>query len=406
MNRAKGIGPVARISSRMRSRSAASSPTSLRSVGGSRRSPGRMSSITTASSRRRPSARRRPGPTSVCPPSRTGIGASAAARVSACSHGSSIRSWSRRSEAWRSSADGQRPSSAPRRWARSTRLSMMAASPRCARCSPSDDGPSRSSRAPSTLAAGRWPGWLVRIPRSSMMARVRAAPDRSSHASAPGEVRPATTTSAAPSATTPRIADEPRLDALAFGGGQPAGPSIAEEHEVERPVDVDAQPPSLAKVDDRHARDLVEPARQHVVARADPGGRRGRRGRGRWPRCRPSSGCSRARPVDPRRRPRRRIDGLPRSGAGPRPSPGRRARPIRRHRAGPGAGRRRACRPGDRRAPGRAQRPRRGTRLDAVPRGRPGRRPRHGRAVRRRVPASGWRIATDTSVRGGASTAG
>ena len=99
-----------------------------------------------------------------------------------------------------------------------------------------------------------------------MMARVRAAPDRSSHASAPGEVRPATTTSAAPSATTLRIADEPRLDALAVGGGQPAGPSVAEEHEVERAVDVDAQPPSLAKVGDRHARDLVEPARQHVVA--------------------------------------------------------------------------------------------------------------------------------------------
>ena len=56
-------------------------------------------------------------------------------------------------------------------------------------------------------------------------------------------------------------------DALAFRGGQPAGPSIAEEHKVERPVDVDAQPPSPAKVDDRHARDLVEPARQHVVAR-------------------------------------------------------------------------------------------------------------------------------------------
>ena len=42
-------------------------------------------------------ARRSPGPTSVCPPSRTGIGASAAAVVSSRSHGSAIRSWSSRS---------------------------------------------------------------------------------------------------------------------------------------------------------------------------------------------------------------------------------------------------------------------------------------------------------------------
>ena len=390
MNRAKGIGPVARISSRMRSRSAASSPTSLRSVGGSRRSPGRMSSITTVSSRRSGrSASRRPGPTSVCPPSRTGIGASAAARVSACSHGSAMRSWSRRSEAWRSSADGQRPSSAPRRWARSTRLSMMAASPRRARCSPSDDGPSRSSRAPSTLAAGRWPDWLVRIPRSSMMARVRAAPDRSSHASAAGEVRPATTTSAAPSATTLRIADEPRLDALAVGGGQPAGPSVAEEHEVERPVDVDAQPPSLAQVGDRHARDLVEPARQHVVARqireagegvagAGDGHDVGRvavvrerarsiRGGGR------DEGSTVCRAQE-RDRARAQDDEPARSGVIEQaPEPGAEGRVVRG--------------PGERR--GRGQRPRRGTRLDAVPRGRPGRRPRRGRAARRRVPPPG-----------------
>ena len=118
---------------------------------------------------------------------------------------------------------GGRPARArrrPRRWASSTRLSMMAASPRRARCSPSDDGPSRSSRAPSTLAAGRWPGWLVRMPRSSMMARVRAAPDRSSHASAAGRGPAGDDDLGGAVGDDAPDRDEPRLDALAVGGGR------------------------------------------------------------------------------------------------------------------------------------------------------------------------------------------
>ena len=50
----------------------------------------------------------RPGPTRLWPPSRIGIGASRADRVSALSHGSRTRSGSRRSEANRSSGLGQR----------------------------------------------------------------------------------------------------------------------------------------------------------------------------------------------------------------------------------------------------------------------------------------------------------
>ena len=61
-----------------------------------------------------------------------------------------------RSEAKRSSAAASRASSAPRRWARRTRVSTIARVARAGpACSPSDAGPSRSSSAPSTDAGGR-----------------------------------------------------------------------------------------------------------------------------------------------------------------------------------------------------------------------------------------------------------
>ena len=57
-------------------------------------------------------------------------------------------------------------------------------------------------------------------------------------------------------------------------------PSTAEEHEVERAVDVDAETPPAAAVVDRQAGDLLEPARQRVI-----GGQVGHVGEGRAGAC-------------------------------------------------------------------------------------------------------------------------
>ena len=79
--------------------------------------------------------------------------ASRAAAVSSRSHGSAIRSGSSRSDANRSSAAGQPRSSAPRRWASNTRVSISAPSPSCRDAArPSDSGPARSSASPRTDA--------------------------------------------------------------------------------------------------------------------------------------------------------------------------------------------------------------------------------------------------------------
>ncbi len=71
MNRANVIGPSRRISSRMRSASGSSCPTDARSGGGTRRRPGSGPCQVHV----RPMMSRGPGPTSVCPPRRIGIGA-------------------------------------------------------------------------------------------------------------------------------------------------------------------------------------------------------------------------------------------------------------------------------------------------------------------------------------------
>ena len=205
MKRANVIGPAASISARIRAARASFSPTSSRSIGGSRRRPA-LRSIGSFASRRR-----RPGPTSVCPPSATGIRAAAADAVSSRSHGSATRSGSSRSDAKRSSAVGQSRSSTPNRWARSTRVSTTAASPSRSRWLPRDAGPSRSRSRPSTDAGprpdpARSPAWArtlaARMPRSSTSARTRAWAAVSSQRRVAADVRPATTSSARRSAAT------------------------------------------------------------------------------------------------------------------------------------------------------------------------------------------------------------
>ena len=196
---------------------------------------------------------------------RPGSAASRAAAVSSRSHGSAMDAGRSRSDAKRSSVDGQRAASPACRWASRTRLSMRAASPRPASTSPRAPGPRSSRSDPRTLRGGRWPGGAVRIPRSSTSARVRAAPARSTQRRTPGDVRPATSSSAAGSATTARSARQPVADDGRGVGGQGGGPAATEEDEVERAVDVDAEPPAPAPVLDRDAARL-EPARQAVVA--------------------------------------------------------------------------------------------------------------------------------------------
>ena len=343
MNRANVIGPSRSISARIRATSASSWPTASRSGTGSRRRPG----VTSIAHRRGgPSTTSRtPGPTSVWPPSRIGIGAAAADTVSSRSHGSATASASSRSEAKRSSADGQPASSAPSRCASRTRLSTIAASAKRARCvaerpravaveeEPEDrgrrrpgaatGGPPRSGRADrspgpgATLPEGRAPRPRrgraprrgARASRASRQtfARRRAAPpaDRSRpRGRRPVDLRP------------PR---SPRRRHVSSAGRQP------EQDQVERTVEIEPEPPAPPQVIDPVAGDLLEPAWQRVVA-GQIRDRRAASRPARSPRRPPSSGCWRAPPGRRRRRPRRTLGGRPPSPAGSRPSRGRPAR--------------------------------------------------------------------------------
>ena len=295
----------------MRSTSAASSPTSRGPVAGTRRRPGRQ----VHAPARRPAAG--PGPTSVWPPSTTGIGARRPRRVSARSHGSAIRSRSSRSEAKRSSAAGQRRSSAPSRWASRTRVSTMAASPSRARWSPNDSGPSRSSSAPRTDAAGRWSVGLARAQAALLDERPRP---RGRCPLQPGQRRrgrPAGDSTSARGSRRP--AGRPRVGS---GARRPRSPRprrpSAEQHQVERAVDVDAEAPAaLAGPRPRSRR--ARPASAAARCRRAGRGWLGQPGRARrWRRCPPRSGCWRAparlrwrpprrRPADRRRRQRDRA---------------------------------------------------------------------------------------------------
>ena len=294
---------------------------------------GRPSGRLTASARG-PTASRRPGPTSECPRAGRGSRRSAAAAVSSRSHGSAIRSCSRRSDANRSSGAGQRRSSAPE--------SVRQQDPRV------DDGrvgePARrltrgrtgrpapaAGRGPMPAAAGRRRSCAGRVPRRAPGSATRsAAPASAASSTTSGPPRAAPPVGSA-ATTTGRASSRARTRAAGPGPIQPR-PRAAEQQEIERAVDIDTEPPASPQVRDGDAgRSRPASAAGHCRSRG-PAGPGARLPPGRSRRRRPSSGRSRAPPAPPRLRPRRGRDGRRPSPAGWRPSPGRRGR-RRRHSA-------------------------------------------------------------------------
>ena len=119
-------------------------------------------------------------------------------------------------------------------------------------------------RGRSAAAAGRRSPCAARAPRRWPASA--PAIRRSSQASPEADVRPATISSARGSAATARTAARrsvTRSADLRRGRARHA----AEQDEVQRPVDVDAQPPAPAQVGHLVAGDLRQPARQGVVGR-------------------------------------------------------------------------------------------------------------------------------------------
>ena len=183
MNRANVIGPSRAISAWIRATRSASSPTASRSGCGVApqarrgvhhvRPPGRP-----------PMTSRTPGPTSVWPPSRIGIGAAAADVVSSAQP--RIGDRARRAAGPMRSGPRRRASGSRRRRAGGRGAPGCRRSPRrdsCARWLPSDPGPSRSISAPRTEAGGRWPATLR--PQAALFDQ-RAGPRRR-RALQPGE---------------------------------------------------------------------------------------------------------------------------------------------------------------------------------------------------------------------------
>ena len=147
-------------------------------------------------------------------------------------------------------------------------------------------------RGRTPAAAGRRRPCAGRAPRRAT--RVRDAVAVSSQAMVVADVRPATSSSAADPQRRPGSPPSRRWTASRSAGVRCRAQRAAEQDEVERGVDVDAEPPDAAPIVDRHAR-FGQPAGQRRCrcrGRAGPPGRGARR---RWPGCRPSSGCWRGR---------------------------------------------------------------------------------------------------------------
>ena len=148
MNRAKVSGPDPAISARICSSRAGSPSVGSGSGGGAAPEAGLERSIRVirrppGGSRARRASGHRAGSGSARP---------APSWSARASHGSLRSSGRRRSEAKRSSAAGQRASSAPSRWASRTRVSTSAPSPNSASRAPSAAGPSRSRIEPEERA--------------------------------------------------------------------------------------------------------------------------------------------------------------------------------------------------------------------------------------------------------------
>ena len=247
-----------------------------------------------------------------------------------CSHGSRTRSGRRRSEANRSSGLGQADSSAPSRWARSTRLSTRAASPSSASRAPSASGPSRSRRRPRTERGGRGfapdrrerePGagaqapFLDERPNATGGVPLEPAQGRGARAAGDDELGPAVGSD--PRDGRPALADGDREV-----GGEPARPRSARRR-------AGCRGPSGAATDAAGRPRPNRPApRASGRARCRPAGRGwpGARRRGRSRSRRPSSGCWRGLRASRRRRRGRTPDGRPAWPAGGTRSPARPAR--------------------------------------------------------------------------------
>ena len=267
MNRAKGIGPVApdlvadalgerrrprrpsvEVGRRLASQADGSGPSSAPTRPTSR-IPGPDERV--AAEQHRDRGGRRP------PPS----GRAATGRRSGRGAGGPTRSGPR--------APAMLASSAPRRWARSTRVSMIAASASAAEVRPERRRAVAVEQRPEDRGGRPLPGHAASAGPAPRRARASARPSGArASASVAADVRPATSSSRPASAATPRIASirdrhGPRSIARC---GAPRRPGDAGQHEVERAVEVDREAPAAAQVGDRVAGVLGEPAGQGVVA--------------------------------------------------------------------------------------------------------------------------------------------
>ena len=384
-----------------------------RSVGGSRRSPARRSSITAVSSRRpaerEPQARADQRVTTEQDRDR-GVRGRARQRRAATDRRS--RSGSSRSEAKRSSADGQRCSSAPSRWASRTRRvdEGGVAEARQVRPRATPVRPDRAGAARGRYAARRWPGGArahARVPRrgpasarrrplqpaqrpAATSARRRATSARGVGDDARGRREPRSRRARGRAAVRPPDHGSP-------SSTRSSGPSMSTPSRQRRRRSATGTPAtSSSQRGSALSRGEVGQAGEDVAGAGD-GDDVGR-----------VAVVRERAPVGPRRRPRRRLDGRPRSASGTAPEP--------RTTSPPGAGvieqapeprAERVCRPGGpatTRAPGAPAA--RNPRSVALRETRPGVEPR----PRSSGPASGSRLRVEDRNghvgRGSASTAG
>ena len=276
MNRANGIGPSRRISSRIARDEVRVAPGERpESAGTSRRSsaPDAVLGPSLIGAGRGPAGR--PGPTRVWPPSTTGIGRVAAGLVSVAQP--RVADPFGKQQVGREAVLGRGPAglSAPRRWASRTRLSTRAASPRRARCCRAPRA-RRVEEQAEHRRGRRWPSTRrrCRSPRSSTRARVRDAVALRARRASPREARPATTSSACESETVARTPATPARP-LAY---PPAATSSRPTAEQDESSGESMSTPSRHRPR-RSSTSTPATSRASAAGRCRPAGPEGRRGR-------------------------------------------------------------------------------------------------------------------------------
>ena len=274
-----------------------------------------------------PTTSRSPGPTSVWPPSRIGIGRRGGGRASASrSHGSAIRVGEQ--QVRREAVLGGRPARLVRaraggRAGPACRRSRRRRS--AARWSPERARPVAVEQRARARDAGRP---LARpAPRAEGRAPRQRARARRRRALEPGERRRRTSgrrRGARPRGSRGHGADGRRAAVRdgARGRRRSRPPTAAEQDEVERAVEVDRQPPAAAQVGRPRSRrpppsqrgSALSAGRSGTSPRTSSSARRSRRRR-------PSSGCWRGRPGRRRRPPRRTRAGRAAVASGIAPEP-------------------------------------------------------------------------------------